>query len=106
MTVIQPEGHKRSSRIMNSFLAMTLAMVLGWGILIYNAMVNLNHNIRLLEVKIQKTEAVNAELKNKLYAFLNPSSLEAVARKRGLVKEKGPHYFETAIAPWLSAFQQ
>ena len=93
MTIIQPN---KNSFLFNAALCV-LFLILGvliWrGIILYNEVVDFNHNARLAELEVKKSEIANADLKNKLYDILSHAGLESLAVERGLVKEKKPYYF-------------
>ena len=62
------------------------------GILLYNQMVNLRHEIVSQENNLQKAEVLGAELKNNLYAAVDTKNLQRLAVQNGLVVDKAPRY--------------
>lgn len=104
MTIIQPGNNKKGLTFTVMFLVIILGLFIGGDVFMYNAIVDLNHNINLAGDKINKMEVTNAELKNKMYGLLDPRLLENLATANGLVKDKGPQYFQVSLnAPWVSA---
>lgn len=71
------------------------------GVVLYNALVNLSHEIEAQAKALGETRVHNAEFKNQLFAQLDSSRLEALARERNLIPERAPNYFESDPR-WLS----
>lgn len=69
-------------------------MCVGLEIYVYNTLVNLNHNVGVLSESIKKAEVANADNKNKIFQILDPRTLEVLAQKNGLIKDKATRYFE------------
>ena len=104
MTIIQPNNRHVLANMFVGISALLFVVALGYGILSYSALVDLNHEVEVLNKKIESTEIVNAELKNQLYKALDLKNLEEVAKQRGLLKDKGAKYFETSsVTPWVFA---
>lgn len=102
MTIIQPGNKKSLIMLTIAFLAVILCLLIGGDVLIYNSIVDLNHNIDVANDKINKAEVENAELKNKIYSLLDSKTLESLAEGWGLEKDKGPQYFQLTLdkEPW------
>ncbi len=92
---------------LNKFLIIgVIPLVLGvvWLIILYNQIVNLNHEVSVMRSDIKNIEASTAELKEKTFAFFNTSALESLKSDRGLVEERKPEYFDLN-AQWVIASQ-
>lgn len=99
MTIIQPSYNQKSITLAILFLGILLGLFIGGDVFIYNSIVNLNHNVKIVTDQINKAEVANADLKNKKYELLDPRTLEALAQRDGLVKDKGPQYFQITLSP-------
>lgn len=91
MTIIQPHRHTSTAR----FFIFLLAIMVGGGLIFifeYNTFVNARFTADNLKKEIVGLETSNANLKNTLYATLDPETLQALATERGLVIEKRPSY--------------
>lgn len=106
MTIIQPNKNSKLQNFFIGFLTVILAGFIWWGLIVYNAVVDVNHNIKLAEEDIKRAELQNADLKNQIFTFLTPTELELLAKKSGLVKDKGPQYLEAGKeVSWAFASQ-
>lgn len=99
MTIIQPSHNQKGLTAAIIFLGILFCLFIGGDVFIYNSIVNLDHNIKVVSDRINKAEVVGADLKNKKYELLNPLALEALALKEGLIKDKGPQYFKITLKP-------
>ncbi len=94
MTFIQPNKNKS---IWNDILALLVAgLVAGvFGmVVLYNATVNLDHNVATAKTELDQIGAANTKLKNQIVAALGASDLGAVAAANGLVEDAKPQYFQ------------
>ena len=96
MTIVKPKS-RRFNKI--NFLIILLGLSLGssvlGGMLTYNELVNLRHDISKQDMALRKEEVSNAELKNQLYSIIDVKNLETLVGERSLVLEKNPDYFKT-----------
>jgi hypothetical protein len=99
MTIIQPSQNQKKFTLLMVFLGILLGLFISGDVFIYNSIVDLNHNVKIMTDRINKTEVVGADLKNKKYELLDPRTLEALALKDGLIKDKGPQYFQITLNP-------
>ena len=106
MTIIQPHKTKSAFFWLAAFLVVGLFVLTGWWIAVYNSLVDVKHNIAIIEEVIRQRELDNAEFKNSVYALLNPTRLEELVKKNGLVKDRGAKYLESnAKKTWGFASQ-
>ncbi|HEY4497117.1 MAG TPA: hypothetical protein VI432_03155 [Candidatus Paceibacterota bacterium] len=91
MTVIRPN---RKNNIIKLILVLSgvLMVVFGSGVHIYSDVVSLKHEGEIGQDRLNAETVKNAELKNTLYAMIDPSNLAEVALKRGLIKDKNPQW--------------
>jgi hypothetical protein len=59
---------------------------------LYNASVNLNHNIAIVKSKLEAIGAESISTNNKIITMLSGDELAKVAAERGLVAESKPRY--------------
>lgn len=93
MTFIQP---KKNTGFWNLVLALLgVAVVAGiFGMVaLYNATVNLNHNIASAKAELDAIGAKSTALNNRIVATLNGNGLTTIANHDGLVLEAKPQYF-------------
>ena len=102
MTFIQP--NKTSSLVNGLLVILGIALVAGVGgmVVLYNATVNLDHNITAAKAELDAIGAQNTALNNKVIAALSGNNLTAVAAADGLVAEAKPQYFPVNQS-WLIA---
>lgn len=92
MTVI--EFGKRDLKI-NFFIAsLVVAFVLcaGWGIVLYNNLIGLRHDVKETKEILSHAQVRNAELKNELYHITDSVLEEAFLSESGLVLDQSPQY--------------
>lgn len=94
MTIIKPFPAREYIR----FLALIFSVVLLGGLIYiftYNALVGARFELKNLKAQLIKNEALNIDLKNNLYALLDPKNLEALAATNNLVLERKPDYLSS-----------
>ena len=107
MTIIQPSQNKNAFFWLSALFVVGLLALIIWWLTVYNSLVDIKHNITVLEEEIGQRELENAELKNSVYALINPTRLEELVKKNGFVKDKGAKYLESnAKKTWGFASQQ
>ncbi len=111
MTFIQPN----KNRSLANGLLIILTVALGVGVFgmvaLYNATVNLDHNMATAKAELDKVGAETTKLSNRVVAALSDGGLVAVAAQDGLVQEQKPQYFQISQVPqtrqtWPIASQQ
>ena len=96
MTVFTP---KKSDSLNIYIGALILGLVLSsvaW-LYVYNLKVTALHTISQAEIELQRAKVSNAEMKNDLYALLNPAEISVIAEERGLVKDSNPEFIQVAV---------
>ena len=99
--------NRREGFSLNKFSIIgVIPLVLGviWLIILYNQIVNLDHEVSAMKNEVKKVEASTAELKEQVFAFFDTSDLESLKSERGLVEERKPEYFDLN-AQWAIATQ-
>lgn len=94
MTIIRP--HK--SRPIKYFIYSLFVVLLvcgGFYISEYASVAESRNAINELKKVTSDLQQENADLKNKLYAMIDPAKLEAVGVDSGLLKESQPQYVTT-----------
>jgi hypothetical protein len=97
MTILTP--HKNSAT--KHFILLLFTLLLVGGVLYifeYNALVNARFALSGLKKDIVDLETKNADLKNQLYAALDPVKLNTFASASGLILERKPQY----LTQWVS----
>jgi cell division protein FtsB len=102
MTIIKPHRALRFRFVFEIALYILVALSILYGIWLYNAVVNITHEIDKQAKALDAARVKNAELKNKLFEQLDSQKLEALALERGLIRERSPKYFESDPR-WLFA---
>jgi hypothetical protein len=95
MTIIEPHKSKYSYSLTVLFMLLALAVLACLNIYFYNESVGIKHLISSDSKNLQSLQVANAELKSRLYAKTNLSSLDTIAKSKNLVKETRPEYLET-----------
>ncbi len=93
MTIFRPNYNKKNL----FFIILILIFLLIGGsfyIYEYNQIVELKHNLKILENKLNQQEVLNADLKDQLYRILEPSRLKDLAIAQGLRLNNQPIYLE------------
>lgn len=95
MTIIEPKKIKsRSKFVILPILAIVIVSSLAV-IALYNKTVDFRFRLTEQEKELENLKVLNAELKNKVYSYLDTEVLSNTARELGLVLEKKPVYLET-----------
>lgn len=92
MTVI--EFGKRDLKI-NFFIASLVVVVIlsaGWGVVLYNNLIGLRHDIQTTRQTLAQEQVRNAELKNDLYHVMDSVLEETFLAESGLVLDQDPQY--------------
>lgn len=93
MTIIRPNSHQKMLyNIILGALGAVLIALLWIGIIEYGSIVNLRHDLNLIQKNIRETELASSKLQNKAYSITDISNLEKKATELGLVKETNPQY--------------
>ena len=102
MTLIQP---KKNSILINRILfALFLGVVLSASsmVLLYNQTVSLTHSALQAKDDLQKIQTENAELKENIFALLDPTAVKAFAAGKGMVLDPNLRYLEIS-KQWVFA---
>jgi len=95
MTVFAPKYTSAAERILTAMAIATLSAAGGW-VYLYTQTVTAGYNTDQLEGVLQNERVANAELKEKLYRYLNPSDLGEFAAEHNLVKDNYPQFVSVA----------
>lgn len=97
MTVI--EFGKNDTHINGIIVVLSVAIVLsiGTGVVFYNNLVSLRHDIVLHQASIERMEVDSIEMKNTLYAIVDGTGKETMLQERGLVIDESPVYVQAPI---------
>ncbi len=95
MTIIQP--NKEKIKIWKLAVPLLAIILTGayFSILFYNKSVDMNHALAVKEKELKSLQATNGELKNKVYAFSDPSNINKIVGAAGLTLDKRPVYLES-----------
>jgi hypothetical protein len=91
MTILQPNKNKQNFKSIITWCVLGVA-ICGLYIFQYNSLVGARFEAKELKVGIENMQLEGAELKNKLYASLDPAELKQLATLSGLVVESRPQY--------------
>jgi hypothetical protein len=93
MTYLQP--NKNSSLINRILAGFAVALIIGvFGMVaLYNATVNLSHNITKAKTELDAIGAASTQLNNSVVQALSAAGLSATAARDGLVVDNSPEYF-------------
>ena len=94
MTFIQP--HKNSSLLNIVLGCLVVLLLLGTGslVVLYNHVVNLNHEIASLKASIDSVGAASSALSNQKVTAIGDDQGASLAVGQGLVLDNQPHYFK------------
>jgi cell division protein FtsL len=95
MTIIEPHRAKYSYNSAVLYMLLALVALACLSIYFYNESVDIRHSISANAKDLQSLQVSNAELKSQLYATMDLSNLDAIAKSENLVKETKPGYIET-----------
>ncbi len=90
MTIIRPKVKSYNIFIILVFVLISIGGI--FYIFEYNSFVDTRYQIKNLKKNLVKAQEVNVDLKNKLYAVVDPGKLESLAKDYNLVLEKNPEY--------------
>jgi len=82
MTIIQPNKNKNKINLAISLLLLAIIVLIGQGIYTYSQSVTFRYDINSLEKNLREVEAQNAEIKNKIFTFLNQKILNVLLKKK------------------------
>lgn len=100
MTIIRPNiNQKKLQNLLLGFLGFLLIALVWLGIAMYAKVVDLRHEIGVLQKNIQEAELGSIGLQNQVYSLIDLQNLEEKANELGLVKERNPEYLKTEVAP-------
>lgn len=91
MTILQPNKNKQNFKSIFVWCLLGVA-ICGLYIFQYNSLVGARFEAKELRVGIEEMQLEGAELKNELYASLDPAELKQLAVLSGLVVESRPQY--------------
>ncbi len=92
MTIVSPHQKKSIKVLIAIFLSLATGSMAFAGIILYNQLVDLRHDVAQAGDDLREQEVFNAELKNKLYALTDPQNPEAFLANRGLIRDNNPRY--------------
>ena len=95
MTILQPNKNKQNLKSIIVWCLLGVA-ICGLYIFQYNSLVRAQFEAKKLRTGIEDMELKGADLKNKLYATLDPAELKQLAVLSGLVVESRPQYMRVA----------
>ena len=99
MTIIKPTQRYAYLRF---FILLVVVLLVGGGgyIFEYSALADLRHRLETASGQLEEAKVANADLKELLYQRIDPTSLERLAKDRGLLLERRPEYLSRH--QWLS----
>ncbi len=99
MTIIKPEQKSFINLLLIIAVVLLLLATITF-VILYNYVVNFEHNIKSMEEETKKIEIATAELNEKLFNIFSDGNLEKIVSENGLVKEKNPEYLEVNEEKW------
>lgn len=102
MTLLQP--NKNKNFFVKLIIGLTIPFVGGvfWLVIMYNQIVTAEHEISKINKQIEESQALNADFKERAFAFFSADNVKQLISERGLVQEKSPQYFEDSSS-WQKA---
>ena len=97
MTIIRPKKENYVVKYLIGVLLLALVIVAVSGVYLYNASVNIKHEINQYKVTLRDVEVKNAELKNNYYNLTNPQAADQLVQSKGLLVEKNPEYVKKEL---------
>ncbi len=91
MTVLAPKYTSDTERIIKIIALATFVAAAAW-VYLYTQTVTASYSLRQLEDNLQRERVANAELKEKLYGYLNPSDLDKFVSERNLIRDNYPQF--------------
>ncbi len=96
MTFIQPSKNSGVLNLILGFLAVTVVAGIFGMVALYNATVNLNHNIAQAKTELDAIGAESTTLSNQVIAATGSgNALKDIVAQDGLVQDERPQYFRT-----------
>lgn len=92
MTIIHSPQSNKKIKIFSGALVILAVFVIFSGLIFYNSMVNLRHDIAQGKLNLKDAEVKNAESKNNFYSLSGIGRIKAMTEKNSLVLEKNPGY--------------
>lgn len=102
MTIVTPYKKTSLGFFLFSLVSLMVGGVAFAGIIFYNELVDIRHNMGKISENVRRTEVENAELKSNLYAIIDPQNPEDFLREKGLTLEKNPLYAGHALSREIS----
>jgi hypothetical protein len=102
MTYIQPGKHKQLLNRIIATLAIFTVFGVFWLVMLYNTIVDLNHNIATAKSKLDSIGAQNTSLNAQTVAELRVVQSGDLAAADGLVSDAHPQYFTSNQPPIIS----
>lgn len=99
MTFLQPNKNKNILNRIIAALSVAIVLCVFGMVALYNATVNLNHNIAAAKAELDTVGAENTQLQNTAVRALSDAGLGTAVAQDGLVVEKSPQYFPVH-GPW------
>ncbi len=99
MTIINAQKNKS----LIYFLLTLFTLIIAGGLFYiyqYNLLAERKINLDNLKSEIEVVKVQNAELKNKLFQLIDPTKVDSLASRFGLVIDKSPNYLKSPL--WVS----
>ncbi|MDP2598817.1 MAG: hypothetical protein Q8P49_03240 [Candidatus Liptonbacteria bacterium] len=93
MTFIQPNKKNSFLNGILIFLGLVAAAEVFGVVMLYNATVNMTHDIAEAKLELDAVGAANVDLNNRVMGTLSGAELLKLAAERGLVPDSKPQYF-------------
>jgi cell division protein FtsL len=100
MTIIASAKNDTTITLVIATLAALLLVSAATLVIFYNRSVNLSHALLERQEAIKEQQTRNSELQDGIFALLTKESMESIAARYGLVKERNPHYIESRVPQW------
>ncbi len=92
MTIIEPKKNKLKLNILGLIMISVILVEAVLSVFAYSHNVRLSHNLLEVEKSIESLRISTADFKNQIYAKLELQSVDQLAEKLGLVKERRPEF--------------
>jgi cell division protein FtsL len=103
MTFISSPHSNRLNIILGMLILLTVLLAANL-VVVYNRLVNADHDIQDLGEQVRNSQTANAELKEEIYGIFSSDALDALATDRSLVRERNPEYLEIPHRWFLASF--
>jgi cell division protein FtsL len=100
MTIIQPNRKLSLMNILIIIFSGILFLSAASLVILYNYVVNFEHQAEVQRSEIKKIETDVSEIKEDLFNLLSSENLKKLAEQNGLVEEKSPGYLEFKKNQW------